>query len=296
MGIISIKKLTKNYGENKGIFDLNIEIEKGEVFGYLGPNGAGKTTTIRHLLGFLNADEGECIINGYNCRKDAAMIQESLGYLPGEILFFDEMTGMEYLKFIANLRKMKNLERMQELIEYFELDPKGKIKKMSKGMKQKIGIVSAFMNDPDILILDEPTSGLDPLMQNKFINLILEEKNKGKTIFMSSHNFEEIERTCDRVGIIKNGKLIKVESIDEIKKNQRKVYSIIFENEEDKDDFEKEQLDIVFKNSHRVDVAIKGDLKPFTTALARHNISGIDVVSQSLEDIFMSYYGGEKNV
>ncbi|WP_235601380.1 ABC transporter ATP-binding protein [Tissierella sp. P1] len=203
MSVITVSNLTKDYGKNRGIFDLSFEIHKGEVFGYLGPNGAGKTTTIRHLLGFLNADKGECHIGQLNCRTDAEQIQRDLGYLPGEIAFFDDMSGIGYLKFIANMRGMKNFEKMNELISYFELDPSGRIKKMSKGMKQKIGIVSAFMHDPSTLILDEPTSGLDPLMQNKFIELILNEKSKGKTILMSSHSFEEVERTCDRIGIIK---------------------------------------------------------------------------------------------
>ncbi|WP_206459974.1 ABC transporter ATP-binding protein [Anaerovorax sp. IOR16] len=296
MSVISINNLTKDYGNGKGIFDLNLQINSGEVFGYLGPNGAGKTTTIRHLLGFLNSDKGFCQIDKYNCRQDSAEIQKTLGYLPGEIAFFEDMNGMEYLKFIAKLRRMKDFTKMNELIAYFELDPKGKIKKMSKGMKQKMAIVSAFMHNPETLILDEPTSGLDPLMQSKFVQLILSEKKEGKTILMSSHSFEEIERTCDRTGIIKNGRLIAVKKMREIKKAQRKIYSITFDNETEAIAFAKEPLDIVFQNNHRVDVAVSGDLKTLTSALDRHPVIGIDVVSQRLEEIFMAYYGGENHV
>ncbi|MEA4987688.1 MAG: ABC transporter ATP-binding protein [Anaerovorax sp.] len=296
MSVISINNLTKDYGNGKGIFDLNLQINSGEVFGYLGPNGAGKTTTIRHLLGFLNSDKGFCQIDKYNCRQDSAKIQKTLGYLPGEIAFFEDMNGMEYLKFIAKLRRMTDFSKMNELISYFELDPKGKIKKMSKGMKQKIAIVSAFMHNPETLILDEPTSGLDPLMQNKFVQLILSEKKEGKTILMSSHSFEEIERTCDRTGIIKNGRLIVVKEMGEIKKAQRKIYSITFDNETEASAFAKEPLNVVFQNDRHVDVAVSGDLKTLTTALDRHPVIGIDVVSQTLEEIFMAYYGGENHV
>ncbi|MDU5083055.1 ABC transporter ATP-binding protein [uncultured Tissierella sp.] len=295
MSVITVSNLTKDYGKNRGIFDLSFEIQKGEVFGYLGPNGAGKTTTIRHLLGFLNADKGECHIGQLNCRTDAEQIQRDLGYLPGEIAFFDDMSGIGYLKFIANMRGMKNFEKMNELISYFELDPSGRIKKMSKGMKQKIGIVSAFMHDPSTLILDEPTSGLDPLMQNKFIELILNEKSKGKTILMSSHSFEEVERTCDRIGIIKKGRFVTIETVENLKKAQRKIYSISLRNEKAAKDFATEPLEIISINGDKVQVAIKDNIKVLTTALDRHPVTGIDVVSQSLEEVFMSYYGGENN-
>lgn len=291
MSSISVSGLTKDYGKQKGVFDLDFTIEDGEVFGYLGPNGAGKTTTIRHLLGFLNADKGDCHIGTYNCRSDAKLIQNDLGYLPGEISFFDDMTGIKYLKFIDDMRGNGHLNKMNELIEYFELNPNIRIKKMSKGMKQKIGIVSAFMHNPSTLILDEPTSGLDPLMQNKFIDLILREKKAGKTILMSSHSFEEIERTCDRVGIIKSGRFVALETVKDLKKAQRKVYCIAFENEISAKAFANEPLDIVSNEGLMVYVAVKDDIKSLTRALDSHPVTGIDIVSQSLEEIFMSYYG-----
>ena len=199
MSVIKVCGLTRDYGSNKGIFDINFSIEKGEVFGFLGPNSAGKTTTIRHLMGFLKPQQGSCTVSGLDCRENAAEIQKNLGYIPGEIALFDDMSGIQYLRFMQEYRGIDCTKRMNGIIERFELDPNLKIKKMSKGMKQKIAIAAAFMHDPDILILDEPTSGLDPLMQNRFIELIKEEKQRGKTVLMSSHMFEEVEKISGNV-------------------------------------------------------------------------------------------------
>lgn len=232
MSIIQIDHLTRDYGSEKGIFDLTLHVKKGEVFGFLGPNGAGKTTTIRHLMGFLNQEAGTCKIDGMDTWGQRELIQASLGYIPGEISFFDDMTGLEFLKFSKDYRHMSADNRMAEMMDRFELDPKGKIKKMSKGTKQKLGIVAAFMHDPSILILDEPTSGLDPLMQNRFIALIAEEKQKGKTIFLSSHLFEEVEKTCDRIGIIRKGRLVTVEAVDVLRDRHMHTYHVQLEDAE----------------------------------------------------------------
>lgn len=271
MSVINIQNLTRDYGNGKGIFEVSISVDKGEVFGFLGPNGAGKTTTIRHLMGFIKPKAGNCQINGLDCWKNSDEIQKSLGYIPGEINFFDDMTGKEFLKFISKYRNLKNDNRMSEMIDRFELDPKGKIKKMSKGMKQKLGIVAAFMHDPDILILDEPTSGLDPLMQNRFIELIEEEKKKGKTILLSSHMFEEVEHTCDRIGIIRNGRIVTVDSIDTMRKRHMRSYTIRFDTLEEAKAFAKDFDGTCTDNTVTV------------------------TAKQGLEAIFMNYYGGEYN-
>lgn len=271
MSVINIQHLTRDYGMGKGIFDVSIQVEKGEVFGFLGSNGAGKTTTIRHLMGFIKPKAGICQIDGLDCWKNRDKIQKGLGYIPGEISFFDDMTGKEFLKFISEYRNIKTPNRTQEMLERFELDPRSRIKKMSKGMKQKIGIVSAFMHDPDILILDEPTSGLDPLMQNRFIELIAEEKKKGKTILLSSHMFEEVERTCDRIGMIRNGKLVTTDSVDALRKRYRHTYTVRLDSPKLAEDFAKD-----------FDGTCHGDC---VTVAAK----------QSLESIFMNYYGGEDN-
>jgi ABC-2 type transport system ATP-binding protein len=293
---IEIKQLTKDYGNKKGVFDLNLSIKKGEVFGFLGPNGAGKTTTIRHLMGFIHPDKGECFINGLDCGKQTDVIQKSLGYLPGEIAFMDDMSGISFIKFIAEMKGIKDFSLAEELIKRFELDPSGKIKKMSKGMKQKIGIVCAFMNDPDILILDEPTSGLDPLMQNNFLELILSEKEKGKTIFMSSHIFDEIERTCDRTAIIKNGYLVAVEDLKILSQTKQKSYTVTFATEELAIGFTKEDFKVHERHGRNVTVSIKGNIMPLIHALDKYEVTNLDIKTQNLEDLFMHYYGGEKNV
>ncbi|NLC31669.1 MAG: ABC transporter ATP-binding protein, partial [Clostridiales bacterium] len=177
MNAIEIHQLTRDYGSGRGVFDVSITIKTGEAFGFLGPNGAGKTTTIRHLMGFLRPQLGTCRINGLDCWKDSAVIQSNLGYIPGEMSFFDDLRGDEFLDFFAKYRGSSLARsRSKELMERFEFDPSSKIKKMSKGTRQKLGIISAFMHDPEILLLDEPSSGLDPLMQNRFIDLVNEEK------------------------------------------------------------------------------------------------------------------------
>ena len=292
--MIKVSHLTKAYGPTKGVFDLNFDVKKGEVFGFIGPNGAGKTTTIRHLLGFIKPDYGLTEINGLSTLKDAATIQKSLGYLPGEMTFFDHMTGHEFLMLMSSLRNMKAHEKKEKLLTFFELDPNTCIRKMSKGMKQKLGLISAFMHDPEVLILDEPTSGLDPLMQTKFVELILEEKKRGKTILMSSHSFEEIERTCDRAGIIKDGHLVALEDIQKLKKEQKKVF-VIRTKQKDNSGFDAKNFDIITQRDYEIEVAITGDIMPLIKYLATIEIESLSMKSQSLEEIFMFYYQKEAN-
>ena len=295
MNAIEINNLTKDYGDKKGIFNITFSVKEGEVLGFLGPNGAGKTTTIRHLMGFSKAEKGSCSINGLDCFENSSEIQKYLGYLPGEIAFLEDMTGIEFIKFVSEMKGIKDLSKAHELIERFEFNPNGKIKKMSKGMKQKIGIVCAFMQEPDILILDEPTSGLDPLMQNEFIKLILEEKEKGRTILMSSHSFEEIEKTCDRAAIIKQGEIVAVENISTLKESKQKLYNITFENPDMVNNFIKEGFKVKEVEGNYVTIIIKGNIMPFIEALGRYKVLSLESSSQSLEDLFMHFYGGESN-
>ena len=269
--IIEVEHLTRDYGGGRGVFDVSFQVAAGEVFGFLGPNGAGKTTTIRHLMGFLKAKEGGCRINGLDCFRDREKVQQMLGYLPGEISFFDDMTGIEFLDFVSGYRKDKGESRRKELMDMFDLNPHGKIKKMSKGMKQKVGIVAAFMHDPQILILDEPTSGLDPLMQNRFIELVEAEREKGKTILMSSHMFEEVERTCHRIGIIRAGKLVAMDQVESLREQYMTPYTVTLESEETAKAFAKDFQGVCQGRS--VTVSAK----------------------RSLEEVFMQYYGGEEH-
>lgn len=233
MPLIEIEKLTKDYGQGRGIFNINLSIEKGEVFGFVGTNGAGKTTVIRHLMGFLKPQIGSVRINGMDCWEDSAEIKKMIGYIPGEIAFPDAPTGTEFLKQQAELLGLKDMTYANTIIEKLQLDPTANLKRMSKGMKQKTAIVATLMADPDILILDEPTTGLDPLMRAEFVDILNDEKKKGKTIFMSSHMFEEVEHTCDKVALIKDGQIIAVKSTLEVKHNEEKTYKIEFTSHED---------------------------------------------------------------
>lgn len=290
MSMIEVNHLTKKFGDFYSIQNVHLQIPKGEVFGFLGPNGAGKSTTIRHLMGFLQPTEGSCFINGLNCREASATIQQVVGYLPGEIAFIDKMTGKQFIHFIAKLRGMNDYTHAEELMHFFELDASGPIKKMSKGMKQKVGLVCAFMHHPEIVILDEPTSGLDPLMQTKFIEFILAEKDKGTTIFMSSHMIEEVEKTCDRVAIINAGKIVATETITDLKKRKSKKYMLEFQDEQELTRFLDEEYVLERISSTKVMITIMGDLQAFLHTLSNYKIIDLDVISQSLEDIFMHYY------
>ena len=293
--VIEIRQLTKDYGNNRGIFDVSLSVKKGEVFGFLGPNGAGKSTTIRHLMGFIQADQGSCQINGLDCLRDHARIQQALGYLPGEIAFMDDITGLEFIKFMAKMKGMTDLTKAYELMERFELNPQGKIKKMSKGMKQKIGIICAFMHDPELLILDEPSSGLDPLMQNRFIELVLEEKQRGKTIFMSSHIFEEIERTCDRTAMIKDGSLISIEELQTLKASKHKTYQITFATQELVEQFMDEGFECKQVESNVIKVVPRNNLNYLLATLSRYDIIDLDITKPTLEELFLHFYGGDES-
>lgn len=295
MNMIEVQNLTKDYGNNRGIFHLNFSIKQGETVAFLGTNGAGKTTTIRQLMGFVKPQNGIAKINGLDCFQQEEVIQKQVGYLSGEIAFLDEnMTGQDFIKFMSDIKKIENHQRIKQLITYFELDIQIKIKKMSKGTKQKIGLIVAFMQDAPVLILDEPTSGLDPIMQNKFIELIMKEKSNGKTIIMSSHIFEEVEHTCDRILCIKDGKLIADENVEDIKCNRSKQYSITFSKEQDALNFAKKYSDVSLINSRTALLMLTGSINDLLHELYNYDVTDIDVRNQTLEELFLQYYGGNK--
>lgn len=292
MSVIKVDNISKDYGSGRGVFDLSFEVNRGEIFGMLGPNGAGKTTTIRQLMGFIKSDKGSARILDMDSFVNRENVQSKLGYLPAEIAFMDEMKGSDFIKFIAEMKSIKNKKRIKELTDLFELDASRKIKSMSKGTKQKIAIVCAFMNEPEVVILDEPTSGLDPLMQKKFIELILEEKKKGTTIFMSSHIFEEIEKTCDRTAILKDGKLIAIDNMEELKNKRKKVFEIIFKTEKDANSFaDKYNADVMKnQNTYMVKVAVSGEINNFIKDLSNYDVLDINSVTQTLEELFLHFY------
>lgn len=291
MSVIKVDNISKDYGSKRGVFNLSFEVNRGEIFGMLGPNGAGKTTTIRQLMGFIKSDKGSAKILDMDCFVNRENIQLKLGYLPGEIAFMDEMKGSDFIRFIAEMKSIKSKKRINELTDLFEFDANRKIKNMSKGTKQKIAIVCAFMNEPEVVILDEPTSGLDPLMQKKFIELILEEKKKGTTIFMSSHIFEEVEKTCDRTAILKDGKLIAIENMEELKSKKNKNFEVVFRTNKDAENFKNK---ISFKseiNNNIVKLSIiNNEINNFIKELSNYDILDINSSSQTLEELFLHFY------
>lgn len=235
--VIKTEHLTKDYGNGHGIFDISLEVKRGEVFGFIGTNGSGKTTTIRNMMGFIRPDSGSVSVLDMDAWEKSIDIKPYVSYVPGEIAFPRLASGTEFLKLQAEYLGVTDFTYMNKLIKMFQLDPTANLKRMSKGMKQKTALVAALMGDREILVLDEPTTGLDPLMREVFLALIREEKAKGKTIFMSSHIFEEIEDVCDRAAIIKDGKLIDLIDVYALRHEKNKRFAAVFENAEDTQKF-----------------------------------------------------------
>ncbi len=291
--MIKLDNVTSLYGNGKGIRNISFAVDSGSAVGYLGSNGAGKTTTIRTLMGFVKCDSGSATIGGLDCFGSASTIMGSVGYLPGEISFPKNMTGRGMLDYVCGMRGSVDRVYMQQLIDILQLDIRGDISKYSKGMKQKLAIVIALMHDPDVLILDEPTSGLDPLMQGVFVQLILQLRARGKTILMSSHMFDEIERTCDSVVVIRDGAIVAQSTVAELKAHQTQAYSIT-----------SPQCTAIAQwgydctidahNSNIIQVRIKVDMvDAFVKQLATVTVDNIDSVPQTLEQVFLGFYGRE---
>lgn len=289
MSVIEIKNLTKDYGSNQGIFDINLNIEKGEMIGFVGTNGSGKTTTIRNIMGFIKPTSGQVLVNNKSSWEHASEIVKDIGYVPGEIAFPDLKTGIDFLKCQAEFLNMKNMDYANELIERLQLDPRANLKRMSKGMKQKTALVAALMNDAPIIILDEPTTGLDPLMRVTFLDIIKEEHKKGKTIFMSSHMFEELETTCDRVALINDGHIIDVVNMDDIRNRTIKDFKIEFNSTDDYKNFLKEKYTITRKQKqyNQVTISINAkDTGELLKTLKNYDVKFISEIPYTLEKHF----------
>ncbi len=305
MSVIEVNNLVKDYGSGRGVFDVSFKIEKGEVFGFLGPNGAGKSTTIRHLMGFSKPDSGNTKILGFDSFKDYSKILSHVGYIPGEIALPQGLTGYEFISMMQDMYKIHNKEMLDKMINLFELEDnvlKGDTKHMSLGVKRKLAIVCAFMSDPEVLILDEPTSGLDPVMQQRFINFIVEEKNRGKTILLSSHIFSEVDATCDRIAIIKDGKIISEFIANDLKHATLKQYRIVFESSEDYDKFkstiDSNLINILKENKEKKEIFIQADDKDINAVvsfMSDFKIKEFNNIKETLEDYFMKFYKEDKN-
>jgi ABC-2 type transport system ATP-binding protein len=299
-GLIEIKNLTKDYGNSRGIFDINFSINKGEMIGFVGTNGSGKTTTIRSILGFIKPNEGAAYVNGMESWKNQDKIAKLVGYVPGEIAFPDLKTGVNFLKSQAEYKNIKDLSYADSLIKELQLDPKANLKRMSKGMKQKTALVAALMADAPIIILDEPTTGLDPLMRDAFLNIIKREHQKGKTIFMSSHMFNEMEETCDRVALVSNGHIIDVADMNEIRNRKTSEFKIEFNDKESFEKFRNSKFKIIRTQEKYNQVTIqidKNDINILFKDLKELNVKFISEVKYTLERHFkeiMEEKGNEK--
>lgn len=286
---IVIEHLTKDYGEGRGIFDFNFTIKKGEMMGFVGTNGSGKTTTIRSIMGFIKPTSGHAYVNGKEAYEHASENTKYIGYVPGEIGFPDLKTGTNFLKSQAEFLGLEDMSYANELIKKLQLDPRANLKRMSKGMKQKTALVSSLMNNPDILLFDEPTTGLDPLMRLAFMDIIKEEHKKGKTILMSSHMFNEMEDTCDRVALINNGHIIDIVDMNDIRNRPVKDFKIEFNKKEDYEKFKKLDYKIIRDQVEYNQVTVelkKEDTSKLFNDLKNYDVKFFSEVKYTLEKYF----------
>lgn len=289
---IEINHLTHDYGHNRGVFDVSFSVKQGEVFGFLGPNGAGKSTTIRHLMGFTKPQIGSTKLFGFETFNNGDKFLKRVGYIPGEVVLPAGLTGWEFLDMMKKLRGMKDDGRMNEFIEMFDVIPDGDTKSMSFGGKRKLAIVSAFMHDPDVLILDEPTSGLDPIMQEKFVQLIKDEKKRGKTILLSSHIFSEINDTSDTIAIIKQGRIVSNFHAESFKHSKNKTYVVnCKEIDKLKLELEKAEIKVVDENENQLVVNLDMQrTNELIEILSKFKITDFVELKETLEQYFMKYY------
>lgn len=294
--LIEVKNLTKDYGQGRGVFDVSFYVKKGECFGFLGPNGAGKSTTIRHIMGFSIPDKGETLFRGLGSDTKREDLMYKVAYVPGEVAMPLNLTGQEIIDEQIALKGVKDLSRLNYLMEYFEVDPTLEAKDMSLGMKRKIALVCAFSDDPDIVILDEPSSGLDIDMQAKFIDYILELKKQGKTILLSSHMFSEVDACCDRIAIIKDGHIVANFDSASLKHNSRKEYFVYFNNIDDLNNFIANVNNLnyeckVDRDNLMVDIYTYDDtINEFIKILAKSKVKDFKEKKETLEEFFMSFY------
>src|SRR4051812_9424282 len=291
--IVEVEGLTKSYGDKRGIVDLSFAVEEGEVFGFLGPNGAGKTTTIRLLMALLRADAGTARIAGLDCWKRSLELKRLIGYVPGEPSVDPNLTGGQVLEYFAHLRGGVDQSYLEQLIQRFELDTSRKFRQYSTGNKRKVVLIQAFMHRPRLLILDEPTSGLDPLNQQEFDRMVKEAGQEGRTVFLSSHVLSEVDKTCSRVAIIREGKVVRIGGVAELKDIKRYEIAISFGQPVRADSFK--TLDGVaqveqLNHGHALRIAMQGPADAVIKEAAKYQVVSFTSYEPSLEDIFLRYY------
>ena len=293
MSVIEAGGLTKRYGSSRGIEDVSFAVEPAEVFGFLGPNGAGKTTTIRTLLNLLHPSSGSARIFGLDSRRESVAIRARLGNLPGDFGYGKQASGREALRLLAKLRGVEGLGRAEALAARFRADLDRPLGELSRGNRQKVGLILATFHSPELLILDEPTGGLDPLMQEEFLALVAEERERGCTVFLSSHELDEVERVCDRVGIVREGRKTAVERIDELLGRARRSARLELD---DPAALAAELREMPTVTDLRVadrelSFRVAGDLDPVLKAIAAHRVGDMELTRPTLEEVFLGYYG-----
>lgn len=293
---ISIHKLSKRYGRSKNyaLKELSLQVNTGEVYGFLGPNGAGKSTTIRTLLNFIQPSDGSALIAGLDIVRDSVAIKAKIGYLSGEISLYRKLTGAQFLDYMAELQPLKHVERRTELVKRFGADLHKPLSDLSKGNRQKIGLIQAFMHEPDVLILDEPTSGLDPLMQEEFFKIVREAQAAGAAIFVSSHNFGEVLRMCDRVGFIRDGQLVAEETIADLQAKAAHSFVITFAKKAPLASLKKiKGATVSSRDDQHIHIQMKGELAPLFAVLAKEKVVRFDPEDVNLEQEFLHFYEKE---
>lgn len=290
--VIETKELSVYYGRHRGILNVDLRIEKGEVFGFLGPNGAGKTTTQRVLMDVIRPTTGEAYMFGKDCQKDGVAARDRVGYLPGELSLYENMKASQFFKMYFSLQKSNTDRRYWQLLaDRLDLDTSRKIRELSRGNRQKVGVVAAFMNKPDLLILDEPTSGLDPLVQQNVMELVREANQAGTTVFFSSHILSEVQVVCDRVGIIREGQLVATERVEDMIRQQFKRLRINFATMPPADAFSYEGVVELTRDEQSILLEIRENLDQAMETAAPFGITDIKTIPVNLEEIFLAYYG-----
>lgn len=289
--VLELKNVTKTYGKNRGIEAINIEVVQGEIFGFLGPNGAGKSTTINTIIDLLHANEGTITVLGMDSHKQSVQVRERIGYLSGDMTTDPGLTGKQYLDYAAHLHGSVDGDHMHDLIKRLRCETNKKIKSLSRGNRQKIGLVAALMHDPDLLILDEPTSGLDPLIQNEFNEIIRERKKRGKTTFMSSHVLSEVQAVCDRVGFVRDGKLLSVAKLSELLDNAPRHVNVTYkDNAPDTQLKSLKGIEHLQAHGKRRKFTFRGNYNELIRVVAMKQIDDIQILEPQLDELFMHYY------
>lgn len=293
--IIQTHDLTVFYGKHRGIVGVDLSVEPGEVYGFLGPNGAGKTTTQRVLLDLIRPGRGSAHVFGLDCQKDGVAIRQRVGYLPGELSLYNNMTANEYFSLMSKVRgNNHDLTYRRQLCERLELDPTRRMREYSRGNKQKVGVVAAFMNKPDLLILDEPTTGLDPLIQRQVLDLVRDASAEGRTLFFSSHVLSEVQAVCDRVGIIREGRLIATERVDRLTEQNFRRVKLWFERPPAAETLEMEGVALIDSQDGSLTYEVRDNMERFLQAAVAQRVQDIETLPVTLEEVFLAYYGAEE--